>query len=427
MILKKNTFIMTLFNYYYLIIFIFFSQSLFSQTDTLYKSKNNRSLTASFEGVARHNLISVGYETFNSSISPKVTDNPFVHMAIYSSMNLQYDYQNKYEFNFSLVAEERSASGGNNFLNNIVLFPKITLSVNDTFEILKKKFSVKGRFGDMWNEDWDDRLRIYNIDFQALDLSIKYKTVFFGYSRIADLSNNIGLSLHETAKIYFGRDWNKNHLVVSWEIDNVLTPIFSNNNLSSVYFINSQNKYDFFSQFSVRIKNDFIENNSIAALIGLSYKPNSNLKLTSSLRYYAAEYNLYYKNPSEIKYRDWPNSPYVGLQLYPLKNFYRNMNQWALFTERQNVDIFNLELTIDYYKKIHKSIGLISKLDFNIMRADDQWIALPIYDVGLSLKPIDNIEFRITASNKHMNLDNFYQTFYLSKKPVACLYVAKTI
>ncbi|MFK8101961.1 MAG: hypothetical protein AB8G15_05545 [Saprospiraceae bacterium] len=106
--------------------------------------------------------------------------------------------------------------------------------------------------------------------------------------------------------------------------------------------------------------------------------------------------------------------------MYPLKNFYRPINQWALFTNYQNRDLLNWELFFNWRKKLYKKIHFTAEVDFNLIYdlTGSTLDYYPFYNIGLSANFLDNFVLSITGTNKHMNLDTYFQTSYASKLPL---------
>ncbi len=348
-----------------------------------------------------------------------ISDSPQHHFAIYNNLSINSSYKKKYMFKFSVIAEERSHSGGNNTLNNIVLFPKISLIIQDTFKIGSLTVHNQSILGDLWDENFEDLTRIYNIDFQGL------KTLFFikhwgiGLYTIGDLSKNIGLGLHELHKLAFLYNGSKSNFVVGLS-ENSLTEFPQGNHITNKDFnitgyshFKLKNNSQLYFSLDTRINS---QNTSFA--MALKYETSL---FTIVARYYQKEFNKGYKNEGVVRYRRGTN--YVGNQLYPLKNYYYSMNQWAFITQHQTSDLLNLEFKTNIKRKLYKSTYLEFSTDLNaIYLISDKKIKLyPLYNLGVSVVPLENTLFKLSATNKHMNLDTYYQTFYISKLPFIAL------
>ncbi|MBK8109280.1 MAG: hypothetical protein IPK46_02545 [Saprospiraceae bacterium] len=378
-----------------------------------------------FEARAKHNIYGNQKETINSLIGKYTTDNPFTHMGIYSSLNYQAKY-NAYHFDIRLLSEERSQSGGNNFIGNLRVFPKITFSFLDSFQLFNDYIEVTGMAGDFWDEDIGDNLRFYNIDYNALNVKFKRKNYYLGYFRVGDLSNNIGLYLEEADKIFIG--WHKKHYNVeaAFESNYLLGLNSRDHNLSSSLTVKDDLPGELRMQISYRLNQQLAGKYPVSIFLGYKYKGQlANYRI--NLRYYSAGFNRGYFEKSRVNYRGNNASPYVGNQIYPLKNYFRPLNQWAFFTENQNSNILNLEFTFSNKFKIYKSVYFVTDLDANINLRNKNLFVYPIYDIGISIIPIKNIEFRLSGTNKIMNLDNEYQTFYITKNPCLSFEIHKSI
>jgi hypothetical protein len=148
-----------------------------------------------------------------------IADNPFNHFAIYSGLGYKGTLSDKYTFDVGLMMEERSFSGGNTTLDNLQIFPRITISVEDSIKIGARHLVLNGMGGDFWDEDFDDILRIYNLDFNGLKLRLGLGKFWLGFDVIGDLSQSIGLDFHELYKFSGTFDGNRTRNVLSLEVN----------------------------------------------------------------------------------------------------------------------------------------------------------------------------------------------------------------
>ncbi|MFT4661116.1 MAG: hypothetical protein ACI8XB_001387, partial [Patiriisocius sp.] len=72
------------------------------------------------------------------------------------------------------------------------------------------------------------------------------------------------------------------------------------------------------------------------------------------MKYYQAAFNDGY-GYGNVNFTDGGSS-FVGEQLYPLKNYYRNVNQWAMLTQFQGTDVFNFEVVLKYQERIYRKL-----------------------------------------------------------------------
>ncbi len=371
------------------------------------------------ETVAQHIPLSSGKISINDR---RVTDNPFNHMAVFASFNYKASYKESYFVDFRLISEQRGHSGGNNFVGNLVTFPKITLNVEDSIRLFDRKFKIAFKGGDFWDEDWNDNLRIYNIDFNALQLIIGYKDFNFEYSRIADLSFNIGLGLEEYEKLSIRYFNGKTDYAIALETNYRDFDPEVSYNLNGTFNYRLSEASKFVAQANLRLDMDI----PIAGYLGYEYKkPSSRIGLY--LRYYGDGWNDEYYNPSKIRYLGGFSSPYVGSQLYPLKNYYRPMNQWALFSSMQSSSVFNINLRLFKKMNLNDLFYIIFDSDTNLIRTEQSVEVFPLYDLGLSLEPYESLSFYAGITNKHMKLDSHFQTFYASELPSVKFRIAKRL
>ena len=149
--------------------------------------------------------------------------------------------------------------------------------------------------------------------------------------------------------------------------------------------------------------------NGVAASVILGYTTN-NFNLSNTIRYYSARYNQGFRNRA-INYQ--------FDQLYPLKNYFRNVAQWAFFTDYQGSSLFNYAVLLKHKLPIAKKISLNTNLDLNVVYDFDnkRTYAFPAYEVLFNLFYVSAIKFEIGVTNRHMALNSYYQGVSLSKMP----------
>ncbi|PCJ66830.1 MAG: hypothetical protein COA58_05060 [Bacteroidetes bacterium] len=375
----------------------------------------------SFDLKGQHVLSALNTNTqCYNCIFTRVQDNPFHHFAIYSGITHELTLNNKYTIQTGVYLEERSFSGGNNTLANIVIFPKIQLSSIDTIHIFKKDIITTIKGGDFWNEDVNDMLRIYNLDYQGFNLQTGTERLKIDLFAIADLSQNIGYALHELYRVslIYTSDGYKNSTSISanklfYNRDGSTHPTSSDFNVSNYSKYSLGKKTTAELQFETRINQVTGLSTAVGGRLNYSSK---HLKLIGGIRYYDAGFNLGYANRTP---QFGGIFTYTGRQLYPLKNYYRNYNQWASFTQFQNRNLVGIELVINWDKQVYKNIEFFADIDLNIIGdlSNNRTFTYPLYNTGFKLKLINSMEIFASATNKHMNLTDFYQTFFASKTP----------
>ncbi|MCG8331102.1 MAG: hypothetical protein MI974_25640 [Chitinophagales bacterium] len=346
-----------------------------------------------------------------------IQDNPFYHFAIYSGITHKLSINESHYIETGIFLEERSFSGGSNTIDNWVVYPKILLTGKDTFEILNRSIAYKLSGGDFWNEDFDDMLRIHNLDFQGVVGELGFKGYTIGFLLIGDLSKNIGLGLHQYHKFYVKKELNRLRTTF-YLSENQLTDD-DQHLVPEDYNIGNNTKFklseilELESQLEFRINQEI--KTSFAGGIGIEGQV-KNLRFASRLKYYQSNFNLGYIS-NEVSYRG--SSSYVGEQLYPLKNYYRTYSQWGNYTKSQNVDLLGFELNAAWEKKIGKRLTFFTDIDLNIIGNPKTQTGntIPLYSLGIKTNYFKFLRTEFFFTNKHMNLDTFYQTFQASKRP----------
>ncbi len=372
---------------------------------------------------AQHNIAAINknFDCFNCRTG-RIEDNPIHHLAIYSGVEHKLTLNDRFLLVTGLYLEERSHSGGNNTLSNLVVFPKILLEANGNLSRRGPKYLIRG--GDLWNEDVGDILRLYNMDYQGILGKILFDQFSLGFMTIGDLSENVGLDLHQVYRFSLGFNTTKFSNQLSAAINELFAfpqgrhPSATDLIVSNYSKINLSDKSVLEGQVDVRLSNELSPSVAFGAVFTYSEKQ---LSLSSSVRYYSNDFNLGY-NGSRPRYYG-PNGSYTGDQLYPLKNFYRNLSQWALYTHMGNIDLLAFEFNSSWTKKIYNKLSGYYDLDFNYIYdiEEGQGYIYPIYSAGLQVNFLPIFNGRISVTNKHMELRNFYQTSSISKAPFLSL------
>lgn len=348
----------------------------------------------------------------------EIPDNPIRHFAIYGGVSFKPSYKQKYAVELGLYAEERNHSGGST-LNHIVFYPKLTFSIRDTFLIFDREFKTENIGGDLWDEDFKDILRIYNLDFHGFISRFGRNNVWFSFYKVADLSYNIGLGLPEMEKISL--EYEKKNFFNSLSISiNTLDFFPTDYNLSNYFNYTFANKSSLTGQLETRLNKDL----ETGYAFGLQYDTKWRSQvLKIKYQYYSSSFNRGYTNGSQIDYST-SFSDFTGPQFYPLKNFYRPINQWALFTSLEGNNIHNVEFSSEFEKPMFGALNFIGDFDINLYHSSlGGWSYNPAYSIGINFDFGNLIDFEITATNKHMNLDSFYQGHYLSEDPYVAIEV----
>ena len=96
------------------------------------------------------------------------------------------------------------------------------------------------------------------------------------------------------------------------------------------------------------------------------------------------------------------------------------MDQWALFTSSQFQDLLTFSANSNLEIPLRKRLALFSDIDFNLIHQINakETELYPLYNAGLQVNYAQRLFFRFSLTNKQMNLDQFFQTFYASTRPL---------
>lgn len=360
------------------------------------------------------------------TLPKEYSNQPFRHFATYTGIFLQSSYQSKYQFLIGGYLEHRSASAGIHNTKNILVYPRISITINDTFFVKSKPFKVKATIGSHYQADFEDFLRLYNIDVQAVKLKIGFGDFWLNFSQIGDLSRTIGLGITEHGQI--GLSYKKEKFTLTTNVEgNWLTFIPRLKIHINTHFVYKvSDNYTFKAQLNKRLRYESLSGAPIA--LGLSNNlsfPNLDIQLNA--RYYGQSFNTGHFWPWNINYRTSLDD-YIGeTQFYPLKNYFRSFNQWAVFVEYGGRRTGNIELRIDYSKQLRKKLWFNAVLDYNLIFVNQTTVHYPIVQLGLELNLVEDFSLQFILSNKFMNLDVHYETFYVAKRLFPGLLIQKRI
>jgi hypothetical protein len=395
--------------------------------------------------------------------SNMVTDNPLFHGAFYSLIKSETSVHSKYKLDLDLLLEHRGMSYGLYDMNNVVIFPYYKFIIPENVNLLGDSLNILLHFGSFMQGKIHEGLKIYNIDYHGFICKLDWRRFFFQYYQIGDLSWGIGLRLEELydysigyniieeseRKLKFGLNLSINNYAAQ-NIDSLLFKHLdlAQNDFRSYYYSNYGiwGEYTFLNKagiyFQYEIRNtpyiNIAENSAI--LIGGNIKLNYSklcFTINPELRYYGWMYNFAHKDDS-VSYRkkssgvDKYSSNTVGRYLYPLMNYNNNFSQWAVYTDYQYQNIAGLEMRVNLKRQLYKSIDvdlesesctLIKEYNYKGKKT----FTYLFYSAQLVYNAAGLFKIGIGISNKSMNLDKHYNTFYVRKIPAIHFYIRKEL
>ncbi len=103
----------------------------------------------------------------------------------------------------------------------------------------------------------------------------------------------------------------------------------------------------------------------------------------------------------------------------PSINAYRDFEQWSVYTEYQGFGLGGASLKADFTQKVYRAVSIQLESEALLLKATrEQAFLYHFYQLGLKLSLSELLDFKLYFTNKLMNLDVHYQTFYQSESPV---------
>lgn len=373
----------------------------------------------------------------------KLTDQPHEHGSIFTHFSTKTTFKKDYVFYANLLMEYRGESYGANDLNNAVVFPFLYGQLKDTIRIKRRPVELFLHIGDLFQYRLNQGLQVYNVDIQAMIVRMKYEDWQFQIVHLPDHSRGIGVALEELFSFNLSRFFEDHKINFAFELNSnspyqdplssTLLPNQYYTHLSLDYEYQLEDIGKFYAQIGARKFDTNFNQEAIAFLVGADLelqKEDLSIQLRPELRYYAKNYNLGYYNPTAL-FRDNSISTHygntVGRYLYPLKNYDYPYSQWAVFTEYQNQNVLGYGLNVELDKKLWNNFGVRFLADFLGIRADESNHQTFLYTWNIYYEPTDDLYIRTMVTNKVMNLDAHFQTFYQLKHPALGLELRKTL
>lgn len=362
---------------------------------------------------------------------------PQWHFSMFGGIATETKLAEGYKLRFALIGEDRAGSYGVLKRNNMVVFPQVSVDLKDTMQWRQHKVAVRLLIGDMPNFRYRNGLAIYNVDAQGADVALTYRHLQLGFTSITDLSQHVGIGIGEVYGYQVGLTkmrFNENY---TWSaggaIDLLLSGLEATRpNLPHLYVNvdHRDKKFGFYGELGYRFKPRTgpwgillpvsTVSEKIAGVFGFYTERLKSQKWRYrqrvELRYYGLVYNER-RTSTGNKYTS--TNSFLGDYLYPLRNAYRPFDQWAVYTEYagQNVAAFSWYSQNKW--RLSKKFQLMVNLEtIGLLTTDDSPFLYYFYESGLVFEPAQGVEALVYLSNKVMNSDVHYQTFYQSKRPL---------
>lgn len=280
--------------------------------------------------------------------------------------------------------------------------------------------------GDFRNFKLYEGLTFDNLETQSWIFKLKFRNFYIKHAGIGDLLLGIGLGIDDLYDYSTGIE----DLFINQDstLNLDLRIGYSNNRRSiGAGFWNFSGNLNYDNWFSVYSQFSMNKNSNFAYLFGLKskFKLWEKIEIKTSLEYrnYSAGFNfgytntVFYRDPEKIaSFTNSTNNVFIPLDYYE-----RNFNQWAVFTEYQNVDINGLNILSTIKYELSNKIYLDLMIDFNWINTENENILFPFFKFGLGVIPAKSAEVSLEITNRVLNLDKNFPSFYSSNNPYLLL------
>lgn len=363
----------------------------------------------------------------------KYTDIPQFHASVFAGLLMRANFAKGYNLNLDIISEDRSQSLGSLNLKKVIIYPRIYGTIEDNFSFFNLPFSFVARIGDLLKYENNHGLTFNNIDVQGLNIKLKQKNWWLSYSLIGDLSRHIGLNIGEVYSVKVGynkRRDNGYQIELGGSLDQFVlnTKSAPLKNVLALFGNVRKNQVNYFAEVAYKIQpladtlNFYSSTGGVFGFECMESRKKVKWHLKLKARYYGISFNDDFINRA-VRYRDLSpptlNSNFVGDYLYPLINTYRDFDQWSVYTEYQNDQVISASFLLKVERKLYQN--LFYKIDFeaNLIASKFQSSGLyTFYSTGFKYRMPGEIFFELYISNKVMNLDVHYQTFYQAQQPI---------
>ena len=355
-----------------------------------------------------------------------ITDIPQFHASAFAGLLTRFTIANGYSVSLDLFAENRGQSFGSLNSDVINVYPQIQGSLTDTLLVFRKDLVIHGTVGDMPNYQLNNGLTVQGVDVPGGELGLYYNSWEFKFFLAGDLSQHVGLNVGDLLNYSLSKTWQRTSSTHNVGASAGFYNNIQANIIYSLHYLLKNPKYSVYSEVGCRAIQSGNLSSRLAAVVGFSNR-SKNLKsrlsyqFDSRLRYYGSQFNTdFYDSSVAYRNREEPiHGNYSSNILYPLISSYRSFSQWAVYTEHQNNRVIANEIELDAQFNVFKKLYAFFEYEGNYQLVDEaRWVAYNFYKAGISLMPANKLNMSAYATNKILNLDLHYQTFYQSEKPI---------
>lgn len=359
------------------------------------------------------------------------TDIPQFHASVFAGLLTKTAFRKGYNLFVDLIAEELGQSFGSLNLSKTIIYPRIYGTIQDKISVLDREISIYAKAGDFIQYKNNYGLTFHNVDMQGLSFELGLQKWKLSYLLVGDLSQHVGLNANDIYcynLTYHNQLTENKSLEFGISLNQFALFRFSNNKLVNIISLSGSFKnrdINFYTEIghrpTVTVKS---LDSYLGALVGIEFqkkKKSFDFKAKLKARYYGNSFNEDFYDPS-LRYRQqnsFVHGNYVGNYLYPLLNTYREFDQWSVYTEYQNERIASVSSKGSFEKSLIKKFSATLSYEGNLILSDHHNVALyTFYTIGFKYQlPLD-VSLEFYGTNKLMNLDAHFQTFYQSIQPL---------
>lgn len=332
-----------------------------------------------------------------------------------------------------LLCERRGISYGVFNTKETIVFPRLNLAYEGDFELFGFDCGAGLSVGYYDDARFMEGLTVYNMDVQGSDFFVRFENIKVSYKTIGDMVAGIGLDIDDGH--YFIVSAEDIELLDGWEVDwKASNFLYSsggsvrNGEYGYTFSLGvKKDAFKVYAEYGYRPDEYYKSSWKSAFLGGAEYSAEFfnrlDVDLRAEYRYYGFYFNQGYAD-YDVSYRpadedaSYCGGGTIGDYLYPLYMYFRPFSQWAVFTEIQDKNVFGYVIQAKASWRFWKSFVLSADLDANYLRpSNEEGFWYPFYDVGIGFEPFENCRLLFSRSNKVINLDKHYPTFYLIPDP----------
>ena len=364
------------------------------------------------------------------------SDNPLDHGATFFTFKTKTFVTEGVEVFADILAEHRGASYGNRTADNMIVYPQIFLEINKE---LYNGLQFASHFGDKQGFKLNQGLYIYNINTRSIEQTFYVGDRFsYKFLWIADMVKSVGLNTDDffanSCAYTFGQDSSGWKSEVSAALGLCLGDMdASENRAKNTWSAGGTLSYEQLWDGYLSLGTRDGASRAGACLLGTNFAKNDwqrEIGLNFEARYYEVNFLDGLKN--NVDFRDVnedKKANTIGDELFPLTTYDDPFSQFAVFSEYQGsgefdgvtknlaTDVWGVSLRTNWLERFY-DFFLSLDCDLNYIKPMElAGTFYPFYSLKFGYEPFKNNKIAVVMSNKGMNLNKSYTTFYAYKQP----------